>query len=346
MNGKRVATIICWCISALVLLGFAAWLLIASPIGDGSFGIINFGRTTVNGLSIENLRGPFEVVGSQRIAKDSIDSFDINWITGEVTVLPHDGNEIIITESAQRTLSENEVMSVETSNNTVTINFIERRAGIRRMPTKRLEVLIPAELAQNLDSFVIDSTSAALNVSDISATEFNLGGVSGRQTISSVHAQAIRVGSTSGAIDLTDSAADSIWANTVSGAISLRRAVADTATIRTTSGALYLSDTLAGTLTTSSVSGAHSLSGAFVVADLSTTSGRLAFTSSIVPDSFSASSISGAVTITIPDDGVITVSHTSVSGRLTSELPVIMQSVGAQFRISTTSGAVNINELR
>jgi len=346
MNGKRVATIICWCVSALVLLGFAVWLLIASPIGGASFGI-NIGRgTTGVGFNIENLRGSFEVAGTQRIAIDNIDSFDINWIAGDVTVMPHDGNEIIITESVQRTLSENETMSVTTSRNTVTINFVERRAGIRRMPPKRLEVLIPTELSQSVDSFVIDSTSADLNVSDISAIEFSLGGVSGRQNISNIYAQTIRVNSTSGAIDLTAAAADNIFANTVSGAISIRGATADTVTIGTTSGALDLSDVLAGTVNTSSVSGAHSLSGAFVVADLSTTSGRLAFTSSIVPDNFSASSISGAVTITIPDDGAITVHHTSVSGRLSSELPVIMQSAGAQFRISTTSGAVNINELR
>jgi hypothetical protein len=44
----------------------------------------------------------------------------------------------------------------------------------------------------------------------------------------------------------------------------------------------------------------------------------------------------------VPNRGEITVNHSSISGRFSSDIPVIMQSRNAQFNFSSVSGSTRI----
>ena len=347
MSKTRLVTIICTCISAITLTGLVIWFLVAQPWGGfvGGRGFMGF----MGGMNIENLTGEFQPAGSYNILPENINTFDIDWVAGNVTIKPHDGADIVVTEYAQRNLAQNERFEVNVSDDgTIAVNFVEGRGGtFRRMPPKRLEVLLPASIAQNLTALTVVTVSADVNISDISAQELNTSSVSGRQGVSNITTETFTAGTTSGRKEISNVTAETFRAGSVSGRITLESVVSDSVTVGSTSGALALTNIRTGFLDTGTVSGTQDISGALVHVDSNSTSGRVSVQSSIVPESLNISTVSGRVEVTVPDDGnPISVSHSSVSGRFSSQLPVLMHGADAQFRISTTSGNINIYELR
>jgi len=298
----RVVTIVCRVITALALIGLAIWFITGSVFGVG-WGGNRFPFFNIGGR--ESLSGPFEVAGSQSVSTAGLTSINIDWVAGHVTVLPYDGNEIMVTESAQRQLRDNERFAVSTSGDTLVIRFTERPQ--RRMPAKQLEVLVPRELGENMTLLKIDTVSGGVSANEIGAERLSVESVSGSVNISGDFARA-DFSSVSGALIFNNAAPRS-------------RVDVD------------------------STSGAINLTGNFDNVDVNNVSGSIAITSSVVPGTLSVNTVSGSTTVTIPNEGTITVSHSSVSGRFSSEIPVTMQSSGAQFDFSSVSGGTTINAL-
>jgi hypothetical protein len=280
MSTTRVVTIVCWIVSALVLIGLVIWFITGSIFGValGRWG--NNMNFMINiGGSIERLTGPFQSRGTQAAAATGIERININWTAGEVMVIPHDGNEIIITEFAQRELEDFERLSISTDGRALTIRYTER-TNIRRMPQKRLEVLVPHALSENMRMLSIDTVSSGVNVTDINASKLDCETVSGSIELSGVFAN-VSIDSVSGRVNLVNSA---------------QNAVVDAETI----------------------SGRVDVSGYFDRVEANTVSGSVSISSAQIPSSLRVDSISGGITIALPSDATISVNHSSVSGRLSS----------------------------
>ena len=358
MRSMKIVTVVCWIIAAIALISLAAWFFVGSMTGIGPDGR-RFGWSL--GAGWENLQGPFEVVGIYNVPADNVDSLRINWVAGEIRVVPHDGGGIIITEYAQRTLNESESLRHSVSEGNLKIEFRQGGSSARAMPQKRLEVLIPPELSAGLDRISAETTSGSINISGVVAVAFDIGSISAAAILEGITAQTLNVSTTSGAIRLTSVTADDIRLSSVSGtvhasdsgavtlnssstsgAINLSGSFRD-ATLRSVSGRLILESSASnGEIIANTTSGSISVSGSFESANLSSISGAVSISSAVIPASLRASTTSGGVTITVPDYGTITVRHSSTSGRFTSDIPVIMQSSGAQFDLSSTSGSVRI----
>jgi len=303
MSTIKIATIICWIITAVVLVGLVIWFLTGSIFGAWNDGMGNWG---IGFNSFENLTGPFDADGTYSVESAGVDSIKIDWVAGEVSIKPHDGNDIRLVEYAQRELRDNEKLRYTTSGSTLEIRYTER--SIRgRIPRKQLEVLVPRELSGNMHSLSIATVSGGVNVNDISASILNCEAVSGD----------LRLSGTFNDVDI----------NSISGRITLENSAKNTV------------------LNVESVSGRMDLSGDFQRVDVDTVSGSVTVTSTVTPSSLSANSVSGDFAIIIPDEASISVNHSSVSGRLSSDIPVTMESRGAQFEISTVSGSTNIHAL-
>ena len=387
----RVVTIVCWIVVAAVLFGLGGWFLSGTIFGISPAWLDRNLPFRVGIGSIEPLTGSFSVASEHTASTENIDSIAIDWVAGDITFTPHDGNTIEITELAQRALHDDERFSVEISGSTLTVRFLDRRIGDRigRMPQKRLEVRVPHELSGRLSrvdinavsshvevdgmiadglsisSLYIDTTSGGIALSNLTSRDMEANSTSGRIVINSVAVSEMSLDSTSGAVEVTGARADEISIDTLSGAISVRDTSARMLDLDTTSGSARASGTfefvnansLSGAISleniavlsvvnAGSTSGAVNLSGAFYSANANTLSGGISIHSIIVPTSLNIGSTSGAVTVTIPNEGSISVSHSSTSGRLNSDIPIIPQNEGAQFVFSTLSGSVNIIELR
>jgi len=303
----KIITIVCWVISAIVLIGLIIWFLTGSIFGAWSGRLGSNWSFGFNSDSWENLTGPFEADGVYTVGTAGVDSIKIDWVAGEVTLKPHSGDNIQITEYAQRVLRDNEKLAYSMDGSTLEIKFRERGSGSARMPQKRLEVLVPVEFSQSLNTVSIDSVSGGIIITDITASSLNC-----KTTSGSINA--------SGHFNYVST-------NTVSGRLTLNNsAIRSTADVDT-------------------ISGDMELSGDFGIVIANTVSGNISATSTQVPASFKADTISGNITIALPADAVISVNHSSVSGRLQSDLAITMEGKGADIEISTVSGSTRIQAL-
>lgn len=322
MTKAKLVTIICSAISALALIGLVIWMIVAQPTVFG----FNIGGVNIGGINIENLGGTFYPRSTENINAAGIDYINVDWVAGEVRVVPHDRNYISIVESAQRELDNNEQMSVRVSASGVTVSFIEGRR-IGRMPPKNLEILVPFELSEQLDRLGVEAISAAILVSDLTANTAAFSSISGRLELDNMNAQSLSANSTSGRVEISSTSAGRLNVSSVSGSLTLRDVVTDV-------------------LSSNTVSGSSAFSGSLSSAEFESVSGAVTVTSDVVPLSFDVSTVSGAVNLTIPNEGSISISHTAVSGRLHSEIPMTTARGNAQFIFSSVSGNVNIHELR
>ena len=364
MKTMKIITTVCWIFTALAIVGLAAWFLTGTL-----FGIRINGRNAIRPLGMginiggwENLTGPYELAGSYTVGTDGIDSVNIDWIAGRVDVKPHDGSDILISEYAQRQLRDEEKLILNTSGSTLTVKFREN-GFIGNMPTKRLEVMIPRPLCEALVRFALDSTSGGVHVESINADTFYVNTISGSIELAGITALSFDAESTSGSITIKDSHPESMKINSISGSVRVSDSGARSLSVETTSGSIGLSgafdsvrlNSISGKqtldnsfprsgLVAESTSGSLEFTGSFDNADLESLSGSVSVRSSVVPSKVTVETTSGSITIAIPNEGSISVNHSSTSGRLTSDIPMTIQNSGAQFTLSSISGSARIIE--
>ena len=365
MKAIRVVTIICWLIAAVALLGLAVWFLTGTVFGihSDSWSTGDWIPRFSLGFNVggwESLSGPYNEAGTYTVKTAGIDSINIDWIASGVDVKPYDGADIKITEYAQRELREDEKAYINTSGGTLTVKFREQGVSVR-MPQKKLEVLVPGALCENLNKFQVDSASGSVNVSGLGAKTFKTDAISGSVNISDITAGTFDVSTTSGSISVKHVGAEGIKLESISGSIRLSDSSAGTVKCNTMSGSINTAGTfdsiglgsISGSLTLDSLaaiavldaessSGSLNLSGAFGTVKTESISGTTTIKSSIVPSSLKVETTSGGINIHIPDEGAITVKHSSVSGRFSSDVPITLQNSGAQFNIETISGSARI----
>jgi len=314
LNNTRIVTIVCWIISAVALLGLTAWLIV---------GVINSGFTAGGGAGM----GPFQLVSEHQVPMDQIESIDIDWTAGTVTVRAFHGNAIQISEFARHRLREDEQMSINTHGGTVSINFSQHRILRNNMPSKQLEVLIPYAMLENLQSLHINNIAGRVEVYDIDTNALSVSTTSGRVSFHGVSTDAINASTVSGRIELIDTSAGDAYLRSVSGRVEALNSEISNIDINATSGRIELY-------------------GSFEDIHARSLSGRIEVTSRTVPDSLIAHATSGRITITVPNEGEpISVQYQIGSGRFTSRVPVITHAgMGAQFNLSSTSGRIEILE--
>ena len=360
MRTMKIVTIACWTVTALVIIGLAAWFLTGTLFG------IRTNRWNTNwsfGLNVggwETLTGPFELVGAYSVGVDGLDSLNVDWIAGQVTVKPHDGNEIQIKEYAQRELNDNENLVFSTSGSMLTIRYHEPGV-VGRVPQKRLEVLIPRPLCEAFGRLTVDSVSGGVAVSDINADvfetkstsgsiehsnitsrTFNIDSTSGSITLSSVNSGDMRINSLSGSIRVYDSDAKSLVCDSTSGSINISGDF-NSSKIKSLSGRITLDNSASrSALNLESTSGSLEISGSFENVSTKSLSGSVSIRSTVVPASLNVDTTSGSITIAVPNEGEISVHHSSTSGKLSSDIPIIIQNRDARFELSSLSGSAKI----
>jgi len=365
MKALKIITVVCWLIVAAVLLGFAGWFLTGTVYGARTERWNNIMPFSFNIGGFEVLKGPYEIVGSYPVEVSGLNSINVDWIAGGVTIKPHDGDNIQITEYAQRQLSGEEKLYTEISGGTLTIRFREgKRINIVNMPQKRLEVLVPRELSEDLNRLIVDTVSGNIDAEHFNAQYIKLNSVSGSITLSNSTAAELKVDTTSGRTNVSFVQAEDMEFDSISGSIHVSDCSARAIDCDSASGSVHVSgefgkakmNSISGrleldnpsplsTVDADSTSGSVNLTGSFDVVTVDTLSGSITVRSRAVPSSLKADSTSGSINIAIPNEGTVTVYHSSTSGRFSSDVPVVMQSRGAQFELTTLSGKSKISVL-
>ena len=177
--------------------------------------------------------------GEIRVPAEDITALDIDWVAGDVKIMVTDGEEIVVTEHADRGIPAEYALCVE-ADNTLRIRYSNDVWGID-MPEKDLTVLLPRTVAENLtavdlsgvsadfavgkltvrDAFSFDTTSGKLEMQSMNAPQAKatVSSVSGKVELDGSFRE-VKAGSTSGEIDLMlRNAPAAVEVSTVSGEV-------------------------------------------------------------------------------------------------------------------------------
>lgn len=308
MKTSAVIRIILWSMVVVLLtcilaVGLTGGGLFGHPLpigfSGGGFSYPDGGRYTVGG-------GSFPA--------DLVDSIEVNWISGGVTVRSYEGGELAFDETIRGQADEGMRMRHYLKDRTLIIQFCAPRQnpfiGVNS-PVKTLEVLVPESLAARMDEAEISVTSASVKISGITADK-------------------LEIDSVSGSAEIIDTSCRSFEIDTVSGSVRSSGFTADE-------------------VETDSVSGPVQLDGSFREIQYDTISGSFKAVSAVCPERIEGSSVSGSVLISIPENDGFTADYDRVSGDFSSDFPTtgekgrrVYKDGGARFSFDTISGDISI----
>lgn len=244
---------------------------------------------------------------------DDVKMIDINWISGSVRVEVFDGDNIEIREEGYK--NESQKLRYRVSNGKLTVQFSKTRVWFLSYSnlSKDLVVRLPRDTAGNLKALDIESVSA------------------------NVYAGALQVGE--------------LEVESVSGSIELEDISADTAKLESVSGKIVTSGLTTESLDTNNVSGKTEIYGNIGRLDAETVSGNISLSTETAPDKADLSSVSGSITLYLPEDCGFTAKLESVSGKVSSDFAMTSEGKKYTFgdgrcKISaeTVSGGLNIRK--
>ena len=254
------------------------------------------------------------VVGGSGIT-DTVERVEIQWFSGSVNVAAHKEDIVRFSEEANRTLTNDNSVHYWLDGTTLRIQFCNSGEWDLNGLKKDLMVLLPEELMLK---------------------ELKLNGMSAEIEVDSIHAEELSL-------------------NTVFGDLAVTGCtITESADLDTTSGAVT-AEVLGALreLCMSTVSGKALVTAQRIdMVDMDSTSGDLLLSVEEAPDRIDMSTVSGAVTLILPEDTGMTLRFNTVSGKLSSELPVetdgkksVFGDGSCECRVDTTSGDLKMGRM-
>lgn len=328
-TGKTIALII-----VLFALAAAAWFLFGNTVGGIEYA--NADRYTA---------GDATVTGR-------VENLFVDWTSGEVSIAYHSGSGVIISETANKALGDDDKLRWWLDGTTLRIRHAKAGLRISFGLEKKLTVSLPEGTV--LKSADISSTSGDLKIPALAAEEIRLGSTSGGISAVTSTAKTLYASSTSGGIVLRqDDDAGTVELHSTSGGIACALNNVKTVTGDSTSGGIALNiDGKAGTVKLGSTSGGIGLAIASAdTVETASTSGSV--TGSVASfTELKAGSTSGSITLQLPAEPGFTCKAGTTSGSFSSDLPLTKNGDtytcgdgSARCSISTTSGNIRIDPL-
>lgn len=267
---------------------------------------------------------------------NSLRNIEVDWVSGPVTMEFYDGDTIQITETARHQLDDNEKLLLEVSGGTLAIHWDSSWLDLSIMQddSKSLEILIPQQFTDTLESVSIETASGDITLQDLSATEMSFETVSGMIDVRNISAEVLLIESTSGEIIGSSlKGTERFKAGSVSGNMEL---------IGITAGEMKL-DTTSGVITAEAKADT-------VIGD--SVSGNLSLVMQNQPEKLTMESVSGSLDVTLPESkGGFLCTFSSVSGDFNCNFDtqksgdLYMYGEGsAEVKLSTTSGNAELNK--
>ena len=245
--------------------------------------------------------------------KDTVKYLDISWIGGDIVIEYHDGAEVIVEEKSTHTLSDDEIMRYWLDGEILYILYMA--SGVYQELPKDKELLIKLPFDSTLMDMEIETVSADVNITSVKTKALDIETVSGDIFFDeiSVIGEA-EISNVSGMIKGVFSA-DEFTAEGVSGNIEI------------------------------SCQDVREIS-AFCV------SGNVSVSCEVLPKDLDIETVSGNVSVFLPNDSEFSIKFASVSGEMESDFPMTLKrkiySHGIsdlEYEIETVSGGAMLSYL-
>ena len=169
---------------------------------------------------------------------DEVESIDINWTSGPVTVAYHDADTVILEETSDRPINGDDRMRWRMDGKTLVVEYNTPALFRFFSPSKALTITLPK--GKSLKKAEIIATSADIRVPELTAEEIVLGSTSG-DVDATVSAPIVYGESTSGDVTLkVTGRTDRVKMGSTSGRLNLTMKKKKKAELGTTSGGIHL----------------------------------------------------------------------------------------------------------
>ena len=243
------------------------------------------------------------------VLAERVEKLELHWLSGHVSLTTHGDDTLSLSEAANRDLSEEESLHYRLDGTTLTIQYCRSGAHLEQDLQKELTVCLPERLLRELQ---VDTVSAGITMEGVETEMLELGTVSGKIRLRSC-----------GVTELAE-------LGTVSGGVLAELARPLPA---------FSAGTVSGDIEVSAPS--------VTVFEAGTTSGSVALTAEAAPETVKVSTVSGAVTLCLPETAGFTLALSTVSGACDLSLPCAVENGSyicgdgrGAYRIDTTSGDV------
>lgn len=268
-------------------------------------------------------------------AVDPVEDLEINWEAGPVRIEVTDGDKVRITETCSQQLSDEEHMAVSVAQKKLEIDWDGNRFRFLSLPfftswEKGLVVELPRHIAQAMAEVECSNISGEIEAGWLACQEAEFSSVSGDISLTGIEcAEECRLSTTSGGAVIAGLTAHRLSASTTSGRLHFENAALAEADLDTVSGELHFRGSVEEVFGHSTISGA-----AFAALDA-------------CPKELDMNSVSGGLTVVLPENASFRAEHSSVSGDFGCDFAGKDGSYGSgqpqgELSFSTTSGNIRI----
>lgn len=273
--------------------------------------------------------------------EERITSLKIEWINGPVEVRPWNGDRVNVTEYSKFPLSEEERLELTVSDGTMRIRWTKDRSfwGMWKgkiFRAKHLVVELPEKIACRLEELEVKNVSGSVSAADLRGENLD-------------------ISTTSGPIFLRNAAGEEIKCRSVSGTLKLENISGEDLVFNTTSGGVSAQDIRGEDVKITSISGTVKAFGSSEDWNVSTTSGSIELRTFTCPEDAGLKSVSGKITLVLPEKSGFTAKYNTVSGSFHTDFPVsgslgqksgkIVSGAGeADLTLSTMSGSIEVKQ--
>lgn len=196
---KKVVIAILVVLLCLVVIRVATGGLVIGGVSLGGYKYDHADRYTAGGTRISG----------------RVDALDVSWVSGRVTVERYDGDEILVSETANRTLKADEELRWWLDGDKLYVKFAASGyRGVNRLD-KQLTIQVPQ--SWTADQLTISAVSAAVEADVYDVETITLNTVSGAMDVTAREAGEISANTVSGGLHVTVGKARSIIVCSVSG---------------------------------------------------------------------------------------------------------------------------------
>lgn len=222
-------------------------------------------------------------VGNFEYQAEEIDSIEINWVKGNITLVESDNTTLSVKESGNK-LNENQKLRYLIEGKTLKIQFWKSRYNGRiDSREKDLTVEIPKNLNIDIDqvsgnviskklitkSLDINCVSGNTRIDSLSATSLNIDNVSGKVNIGNIICNNVDIDTVSGSLKIGNLNGENVDLNTVSGHVDIALSQATNVAVGSVSASVDIKlNNIGATVDFNTVSGKyHSSNGSKVFGD-------------------------------------------------------------------------------
>lgn len=150
---------------------------------------------------------------------DRVNTLDVSWIDGSVTIGYHSGKEILLSEKAARSLTADTKMHWLVDGSTLYVKYAESGLRLSSNLSKELTILLPEGL--QLKDLKLSVVSSRVQAEDLTADTIRFDTVSGSAELDVATAKQLITNGVSGKLTVTAGRLDEMKADTVSGDLRL-----------------------------------------------------------------------------------------------------------------------------